>query len=228
MKTFFNVAIALLPTVMFIGCGDPPPIYLQLSGHNQAPLLNPQKGNIIQWRDNTQAHSPFDPQWIGPSPCDTDQKYTSKHQCHVVDAADNQIFAYTCKDTPCDPDVPVGSDVVVFRIPLALAITAPNPVEVHIYCDTQNKVAVDKPNPDVSASNNGGLYWVGLGAATSSWSVTDTNGQPLSVCQENTIGPGANSCTFKAGTLPQTVTYKVTAAACSASPTATPSFAIKP
>ena len=193
------------------------PIYVRVGGVSQKALLNPQPGDVIYWLDKSGGS--FHPNWIFGSPCD---QHSPSGACLIAKSADHKTYAYDCGPTiPCDPEVPIGSDVVVTGQTTATASGIP-PEQVFIGCKEDNTVGV-RPDPaPVSKAAQGATDWKGVVNATQ-WTVDnwrDAQGHPATVCKEASITDKQPVCTLDPSVATGvTFTYRATANACSAGPT---------
>jgi hypothetical protein len=184
-----------------------PPIHIRVGDVSQQALLNPWPRDVIEWVDH-EGHpmTPPLPDFDFVSPCDPKHK----DACHVLDRANGLTYSYKCpKGWKCDPEVPVGSDVVgqvrSMRADAALA-----PAQAHIGCDSANQnMAAVSPNPAmVSISAQGAIYWKGVDTATM-WTLA----MPAGICTESTIDQTNNLCTLANGVVPKMYEYTVTVTA---------------
>ncbi len=182
------------------------PIYVRVGNLSQQALLNPQPRDVIQWfgADGSQVT----PTWIfNSSPC----KNPDTQECLILDSANHKKYAYKCPDTmPCDPEVPIGSDVVSGQGTTARSKTPA--VEIYLGCPG-GSVGTDPEPAPVSKSVQGAAYWQPLDPV-SDWSVNnwrDEKGNPAKVCKEDTIENGKSVCTLDDAVAEATYTYTATA-----------------
>jgi hypothetical protein len=198
------------------------PIFVKVGGPGAQALLNPQVGDIVEWKSSTGNITPTLTWIFGVSPCDTN--YTS--DCHILPSADGKNYAYSCpSSSPCDPEIPIGSTTG----PLYPSVTPTNISgvalpEVYIGCDANHQnVVATSPNPaPVSESVQGGTFWDGITPVTA-WTVgtwKDSGGNSANVCTQTTINQGQAVCTLTPSLPTGNYTYSVTASAC-ATPTGT-------
>ncbi len=191
------------------------PIYVRVGTLTQKALLNPHVGDIIKWQDNS-AH-PVPPNWtFGQTPCDKND--ADKSECIIQASADKKRFAYTCPSAdPCDPEVPVGSDVDFSNKIMTTAGLAPSVIYIGCDANNNNSVAVSPTAATVSKTGQTAAAWDGLnGIAWSVGSWTDSGGHAVAVCTETTVNQGQAFCTLSsAAVVGQTYTYQATASSCS-------------
>lgn len=215
----------------------PNTLYVRVGGPGQQALLNPQVGDIVVLR--TPAFAPgatgasglktVPPLWkFGLSPCDP----AYPDECHVLKSANGKKFRYKCPtDSPCDPDVPIGSDVGSFQVPTTHAANVFTPYHViDIACDATttppNGINVSESPAPVSKTLESGAFWEMIDTLTPQWSVgnwKDAAGNSATVCNEGTIDQDHPMCTLAASAAAGNVySYTATASAC-----ATPSGVFK-
>lgn len=185
------------------------PIFVRVGNLSQKALLNPQPGDVIQWLDP--GGSSVTPSWIfNSSPCDpTDPN----NECRILASANHKKYAYKCPmNMPCDPEVPVGSDVLLHGQGTMTASKKSPGEQIYIGCPS-GSVDTDPEVAPVSKSLQGFAYWQPLDPV-SQWSVSnwrDDKGNPAKVCQEDTIQDGKIVCTLDGGVAEGTYTYTATA-----------------
>lgn len=206
------------------------PIHIVVGTLSQEPVLNPWPGDVITWRAKN--NSGIAPKWLGPSPCEHD----SGNTCQISAAANNKTYAYVCPpQQACDPEVPVGSDVSGNVLGGGATRTLPEK-QIFLYCDTPNGSSDlnVKTNPDpapVSKAAQGAVYWSRITPVTT-WSVDnnswkDGSGNPVTVCKE-AVDEGQVTCTLVDNLPTGNYTYKITAGACTTTPTGTFTLQVNP
>jgi len=205
-------------------------INIRVGVASQRALVNPQPGDLIRWYDP--AGNGVNVSWSFGSPCALNSPGSDTSQCRVLPSANNLTYAYDCpNNNPCDPDVPIGSDLGTGTKGQArhgeAAPELRQPRLVNLGC--LNGSIGAKPSPaQVSSSLEGAVVWQGLGPATNNWSISswkDGSGNPATVCQEGQIGNAQPRCSLVNGLAAGQYTYQLTSSACTAKPTDT--FAVQ-
>ena len=226
------IAVVVVALLIGIGIGiayqkgkpvPPPPrvpIALWVGGVSQKVLLNPQPGDIIQWFDAKGHTLPpgWAPKWHFDSPCDPKDKGA---ECHVQPSADHNLYAYDCPPgTVCDPEVPVGSDVVITGQSQVAAMSRISGYPFYIGCQGGVNVAVE-PNPAPVAASDSAVAWEGL-IQVKKWTVdtfTDKDGHPANVCTVASLDQDHAVCTLDSSLKAGLYHYRAdTKGACTQSP----------
>jgi hypothetical protein len=228
MSRWIGVIVALLIGIAIgiaIGsreAGKPNHIMLRVDETSKRVLVNPQYGDVIEWRKATLGGGlePTKPVWVwGQSPCDK----SNDKVCSITEY--KGMWAYHGQGDSCiDPEVPIGDEIVV-KSALAAGLSTPAPVPENIGCNGSN-VAIDPASPvNVSKSLHGAVNWTALGEAHNhDWKLSnwrDMNNMPQQVCTSD-VNQDQNLCTLAPSAMPG-VTYKfdATVDACSGTKTAT-------
>jgi len=169
-------------------------------------VLNPQKGQTINWKTDDPAFAQF----LVSSPCSTSQGLNTK-TCTV--SANSGIFLYQCDHGACqDPEVVVGSDPG--SIMTATVHTFAGPIAGEIALGCQNNAVVALPNPAVTSA--GQPYAVGQTVKFIAVGETPITGWSTSfattICS-TAVSQGQPYCTIANGTQPNAQGYPFTVSA---------------
>jgi len=147
-------------------------------------MLNPQKGQTIQWDTVRPTFS--------PNPCDSDPSVDGK--CKVKEASGAYMYSCPGPNNPCtDPEVVVGPDVNPFKGTIVAAGARVTPDPVSMYCDN-NQVTLNPLNLPVAAAagETVNASWVATGNA--SQKIADPQ---VTFTAANPAGPPLPACTSK-------------------------------